>query len=182
MSDQSSVGGTNVEGESPQLEPTIETEEATITDDAELERTLGLTGGLAIGIGTMIGAGIFVFPGLAAGRAGPAAAVSFAIGGGIALLIALPASELATAMPRSGGGYFFVSRSMGTAYGAVVGLGLWLGLVFASAFYLVGLGHYASAVLAELGVVLGFSPVIATGLVFGAVLTAVSIAGTEHRA
>src|SRR6056297_353764 len=128
----------------------------------------------------MIGAGIFVFPGLAAENAGLAATLSFAVGGGVALLVALPTSELATAMPRSGGGYYFVSRGMGTAYGAIVGLGLWLGLMFASAFYLVGLGHYASAVLAELGVVLGSSPVIATGLVFGAVLTAVSIAGTEN--
>src|SRR6056297_1293406 len=122
MSDQSSVGGTNVDGESPQIEPTVETDEATITDDAELERTLGLTGGLAIGIGTMIGAGIFVFPGLAAGRAGPAAAGSFAIGAVVALLVALPTSELATAMPKSGGGYYFVSRALGALAGTVVGL------------------------------------------------------------
>jgi len=51
MGDTSPAGGTNVEGESPQVEATIETDEATITDDAELERTLGLSGGLAIGIG-----------------------------------------------------------------------------------------------------------------------------------
>ena len=127
--------GTNVGGESPEPDPNAVNEEATVHDDTELERTIGLAGGLAIGIGTMIGAGIFVFPGLAAGNAGPAAALSFAIGGVIALLAALPASELGTAMPRSGGGYFFISRSMGTAYGAVIGLGLWLGLVFASAFY-----------------------------------------------
>jgi hypothetical protein len=69
-----SEGGTNIEGESPVEEPTVETDEATITEDAELERTLGLSGGLAIGIGTMIGGGVFVFPGLVAGRAGPAAA------------------------------------------------------------------------------------------------------------
>jgi len=71
---------------------------------------------------------------------------------------------------------------MGTAYGAVVGLGLWLGLMFASAFYLVGLGHYASAVFAELGVGLPFSPVIGIGLLFGTALTALSIAGTENTA
>ncbi|MFB6134904.1 MAG: APC family permease [Halanaeroarchaeum sp.] len=150
--------------------------------DAELERTIGLTGGLAIGIGTMIGAGIFVFPGLAAGSAGPAAALSFAIGGVIGMLIALPASELATAMPRSGGGYFFVSRSMGTAAGSVVGLGLWLGLVFASAFYLVGLGHYAAAILAEVGIAVTVSPVIPLALAFGVGLTGLSIAGTENTA
>jgi APA family basic amino acid/polyamine antiporter len=63
--------GTNVQGKAPDVEPTVETDDATVTDDAELERTLGLTGGLAIGIGTMIGAGIFVFPGLAAASVGP---------------------------------------------------------------------------------------------------------------
>jgi amino acid transporter len=175
--------GANVGGESPEPDPDAVGEEATIhDDDTELERTIGLAGGLAIGIGTMIGAGIFVFPGLAAGNAGPAAALSFAIGGVIALLVALPASELATAMPRSGGGYFFVSRSMGTAYGAVVGLGLWLGLVFASAFYLVGLGHYAAAVFAEVGLALPISPVVPLGLFFGVALTALSIGGTENTA
>ena len=49
---------------------------------AELERTLGLTEALMIGIGTMIGAGIFVLPGPAAQAAGPAIALSFVIGGG----------------------------------------------------------------------------------------------------
>jgi len=175
--------GQNVAGESPAEAPRTVTDEAIVHDDeTELERTIGLVGGLAIGIGTMIGAGIFVFPGLAASTAGPAASLSFAIGGGIALLVALPTAELATAMPRSGGGYYFISRSLGTAAGAVVGLGLWLGLVFASAFYLVGLGHYATAVLAEVGIALGVDPVVAIGLLFGLALTALSIGGTENTA
>jgi len=189
MSDPAAGGepvGENVAGESPETEPESVTDETTVyEDDVELERTIGLVGGLAIGIGTMIGAGIFVFPGLAATEAGPAAALSFAIGGVIALLVALPTSELATAMPRSGGGYYFVSRSMGTPYGAIVGLGLWLGLVFASAFYLVGLGHYIVAVLAEVGVSLSGLPVpphVLLGLVFAVALTVLSVGGTENTA
>ncbi|ELY65781.1 APC family permease [Natronococcus jeotgali] len=180
--DEPSPGGTNIEGESPRVEPTVETEEATITDEAELERTLGLSGGLAIGIGTMIGAGIFVFPGLAAGRAGPAAAASFAIGAAIALLVALPASELATAMPKSGGGYYFISRGLGTLLGAVVGLSLWFGLVFAAAFYLVGFGYYAVDTLAELGVAVGGGLVIPLALLFGAGFTVLNVTGTENAA
>lgn len=77
-----------------------------VTSESDLERTVGLFGAVTVGVGTMIGAGIFVFPGLAAGRAGPAAAVSFALGAVIALLVALPTAELATAMPKSGGGYY----------------------------------------------------------------------------
>lgn len=115
----------------------------------------------------MIGAGIFVFPGLTAGRAGPAAMLSFAVGAGVALLVALPTSELATAMPESGGGSYFVSRSLGGLVGSVVGLGQWLGLVFASAFYLVGFGYYAADTAHELGLPAGI-PVLALGAAGGA--------------
>ncbi|SDR15857.1 APC family permease [Natronobacterium texcoconense] len=177
-----SAEGTNVEGESPVVERTVETDEATYTDDAELERTLGLTGGLAIGIGTMIGAGIFVFPGLAAEQAGPAASASFAIGAVVALLVALPASELATAMPKSGGGYYFISRGLGTLAGTVVGLSLWFGLVFATAFYLVGFGYYAVDTLAELGITVGEGLVIPIALLFGAGFTVLNVTGTENAA
>ncbi|AKU09761.1 MULTISPECIES: APC family permease [Haloferax] len=159
-------------------------DEVTVLESGtELERTIGLRGGLAIGIGTMVGAGIFVFPGLAAGQAGPAAALSFALGAVIALLVALPTSELATAMPKSGGAYYFISRGMGSAFGAVVGIGLWLGLVFASAFYLVGFAQYAIAVLTELGAASMVSdlPLVAVlGVGFGVVLTALSMFGTEN--
>jgi amino acid transporter len=157
--------------------------EASVTEEGtELERTIGLPGGLSIGVGTMIGAGIFVFPGIAAGRAGPAAAGSFAIGAVVALLVALPASELATAMPKSGGGYYFVSRALGALPGAVVGLSIWLGLVFATAFYLVGFGNYAAGVLAEAGMPVGGSVVVPLALVFGALLTGLNLFGTENAA
>ncbi len=177
--------GTNIEGEAPVAETVVETDEATITDDAELERTLGLTGGLAIGIGTMIGAGIFVFPGLAGADVGTAATASFAVGGVIALLVALPTSELATAMPKSGGGYYFISRGLGTLAGTVVGLSLWLGLVFATAFYLVGLGYYALDALSVVGVSIGASPgilVSALAVLFGVAFTVLNVTGTENAA
>jgi amino acid transporter len=177
--------GTNADGETPVAEPVVETDEATITEDAELERTLGLTGGLAIGIGTMIGAGIFVFPGLAGAAVGTAATVSFGVGGIVALLVALPTSKLATAMPKSGGGYYFVSRGLGTLAGTVIGLSLWLGLVFATAFYLVGLGFYALDALAVVGVSIGASPgVIVSGIavVAGIGFTVLNVTGTENAA
>ena len=174
--------GANIEGETPDIERTVETDEATYTDDAELERTLGLPGGLAIGIGTMIGAGIFVFPGIAAGQAGPAAAASFALGAVVALLVALPTSELATAMPKSGGGYYFISRALGTLAGAVVGLSLWFGLVFATAFYLVGFGFYAVDTLGALGVTVRGDLVVPVALFFGVGFTLLNVTGTENAA
>ena len=183
MNDQPS--GTNAEGDAPVAEAVVETDEATITDDSELERTLGLSGGLAIGIGTMIGAGIFVFPGLAGAEVGTAATASFAVGGVVALLVALPTSELATAMPKSGGGYYFVSRGLGTLPGTVIGLSLWLGLVFATAFYLVGLGFYALDALAEIGVTVGADPGVIVSVLavfFGIAFTALNVTGTENAA
>ncbi len=153
----------------------------------ELDRTIGLPGALTIGIGTMIGAGIFVFPGLAAGRVGPAAAVSFGIGAVIALLVALPTSELATAMPKSGGGYYFVSRGLGALPGAIVGIGLTFGLIFATAFYLVGFGEYAAAVFVEAGLAesatISVGPigvVTLLGVVLGVGLCVMSVFGTEN--
>jgi amino acid transporter len=95
-----------------------------------------------IGIGTMIGAGIFVLPGPAAAEAGPAIVLSFVIGGVIALFTALSASELATAMPTAGGSYHFINRGLGPAFGSIAGFGNWLGLAFATAFYVIGFGSY----------------------------------------
>jgi amino acid transporter len=177
--------GENVAGDAPDISETIEGDEATITEAGELERTLGLSGGLAIGIGTMIGAGIFVFPGLAGAEVGTAASASFAVGGIIALLVALPTSELATAMPKSGGGYYFISRGLGTLAGTIVGLSLWLGLVFATAFYLVGLGFYALDALAEAGIVISVSEglIVSTlAVLFGIGFTVLNVTGTENAA
>ena len=161
-------------------------EATAVETEGSLDRTIGLLGAVTIGTGIMIGAGIFVFPGLAAGNAGPAAAISFAIGAVIALLVALPASELATAMPKSGGGYYFVSRSLGTFAGAIVGIGLVFGLIFASAFYLVGLGEYIVELLVVADVItmpatIGPVDIVtASGIGIGAVLTLISVFGTEN--
>ena len=127
----------------------------------------------------MVGAGIFLFPGLAGGEAGMAAVLSFALGAVVAVLVALPASELASAMPRSGGGYQFVSRSLGALPGALVGIGQWAGLVFASAFYLAGFGEYLRGLLRDLG--LGPAP-DGRWIAFAAtlLLTVVAMVGTRH--
>lgn len=100
-----------------------------------------------IGVGTMIGAGIFVLPGPAAEAAGPAAAIAFTIAGCVALLTAFSTSELATAMPQAGGPYHFINSGLGPTFGSIAGLGNWLGLAFATAFYSVGFGSYVALLL-----------------------------------
>jgi amino acid transporter len=102
---------------------------------------------MSIGIGTMICAGIFVLPGIAAAKAGPAVVLAFALCGLVAVLISLCMSELSTGMPLAGGGYLFIVRAFGPMMGAVMGGCLWLSLIFASAFYMIGFGYYVADVL-----------------------------------
>ncbi|MFP4590986.1 MAG: amino acid permease [Halobacteriales archaeon] len=118
-----------------------------MSDHEELAKDLGLLSALTIGIGTMIGAGIFVLPGIAAREAGPIVVLSFVVGGVIALVNAVCISELATAMPRAGGGYIYINRALGPLFGSIAGMGDWMGLAFASAFYCIGFGGYLVGLL-----------------------------------
>ncbi|MDY6958852.1 MAG: amino acid permease [Halobacteriota archaeon] len=110
----------------------------------KLSRNLGFGDALMLGIGTMIGAGIFILPSIAAERAGPAASVSYMIGGLIAIMTALSISELSTGMPKAGGSYYFITRSLGPFFGTITGVGMWMGLIFATSFYMIGFEYYLS--------------------------------------
>jgi amino acid transporter len=107
-----------------------------------LGRGLGFFSTFAIGTGTMIGAGIFILPGIAMANAGPGAILSFLLGGIITIATAISMAELATGMPSAGGSYYYISRTMGAVLGAVIGLGSWLALIFKGSFALVGLAEY----------------------------------------
>jgi amino acid transporter len=149
----------------------------------ELAKDLGLLEALTIGIGTMIGAGIFVLPGPATEMAGPIVALSFVIGGAVSLLTALSASELGTAMPKAGGSYYFINHALGPLAGSIAGLGNWMGLAFASAFYAIGFGSYVGAFLPEFSLALGGLAVSGTqvyALAAGAAFIAINYAGAKE--
>ncbi|MFQ6109030.1 MAG: amino acid permease [Candidatus Aminicenantales bacterium] len=112
-----------------------------------LARDLSLGAAISVGVGTMIGAGIFILPGIVASKAGPAVLISFATCGLVAVLIALCMAELSTGMPYAGGGYLFVVRAFGPLVGSIMGWCLWLSLIFASAFYMIGFGYYVGDAL-----------------------------------
>jgi amino acid transporter/nucleotide-binding universal stress UspA family protein len=147
--------------------------------DEELAKDLGLLSALTIGIGTMIGAGIFVLPGVAASTAGPVVVVSFVVGGLIALVNALSVSELGTAMPKAGGGYYYVNRALGPLFGSIAGLGDWMGLAFASAFYSIGFGQYLTTLLPVPGV-LFLSDIQVGALVAGLIFVGVNYVGAKE--
>ncbi|MFC4544409.1 amino acid permease [Halosolutus amylolyticus] len=145
----------------------------------ELAKDLGLISAMTIGIGTMIGAGIFVLPGVAANAAGPIVVVSFVVGGLIAMVNALSVSELGTAMPKAGGGYYYINKSLGPMFGSIAGMGDWMGLAFASAFYCIGFGQYL-AVFVPLPEVAFLSPIQVGALIAGAVFVGVNYIGAKE--
>lgn len=107
-----------------------------------LKKSMGLFDVYAIATGSMFSSGLFLLPGIAASYTGNSVYLAYLAAG----LLILPAlfcmAELATAMPKAGGTYFFLDRSLGPMMGTIGGLGSWVAVVFKSAFALVGMGAY----------------------------------------
>jgi len=99
---------------------------------------LGLLDATMIGMGAMIGAGIFVLTGLAAEIAGPAAIVVFALNGVVTAFTGLSYAELAASIPKSGGGYAFVREVFDDLPSFVMGWMLWFAYMIAGALYALG--------------------------------------------
>jgi len=87
----------------------------------ELRRTIGFWGATGIGIGAIIGTGIFVLIGVASGIAGPGVILSFIIAGFVALLTGLSTAELSSFIHESGGSYIYTTKAFGAFPGFVVG-------------------------------------------------------------
>jgi amino acid transporter len=98
-------------------------------------RDLGLFDATMIGVGAMIGAGIFVLTGIAAGVSGPASILAFALNGVVTLLTAFAYAELASAIPRAGGGYSYVRLAFPGAMGFISGWMLWFAYTVACSLY-----------------------------------------------
>lgn len=111
-------------------------------DSKALEKTLGLWDVYAIATGAMFSSGFFLLPAIVVTSTGPAATLAYLIAGILMVPAAFAILELATALPRAGGAYYFIDRSLGPAVGTIAGLGTWLSLVLKSAFALVGIGAY----------------------------------------
>lgn len=108
----------------------------------KLKKELNLLNVFCIASGAMISSGLFILPGLAHARAGPAVIVSYFLAGLLAMMGVLSQAELVSAMPKAGGTYFYATRSMGPAVGTVDGLLTWFSLSLKSAFALVGMAAF----------------------------------------
>jgi len=106
---------------------------------AVLKKELGLPDVFAVAAGAMISSGLFILPALAFSKAGPAVILSYFIASLLVIPTVFSKAELATAMPRAGGTYFFVERSLGSPWGLFSGLAGWFSLALKSAFAVVGM-------------------------------------------
>lgn len=107
-----------------------------------LVRNLGLFDITMIGVGAMIGAGIFVLTGIAAGTAGPALILAFALNGVITVLTAMVYAELGSAIPEAGGGYLWVKEGLPGPNGFLAGWMSWFAHAVAGSLYGVGFGGF----------------------------------------
>jgi amino acid transporter len=111
-----------------------------------LIRELGGFDVFCISAGAMISSGLFVLPGLVYAEAGPAVILAYILAGIFVLPVLFAKAELATAMPKAGGSYFFIERSMGSVAGTVGGFASWFSLSLKSAFALVGIGAFVTLI------------------------------------
>jgi APA family basic amino acid/polyamine antiporter len=141
----------------------------------DLKRTLNLIDATAIGVGAIIGAGIFVVLGIAVGYAGPAVVISMVVAGIVALFSALSFAELGSAIPKQGGTYEFAYQLISPSVAFLSGC-LWLfGQTVAGAAVSLGLASYFVAVFP-------FFPLKVVAVSAALLLTALNLIGTKHSA
>jgi APA family basic amino acid/polyamine antiporter len=109
---------------------------------------MGVWGITALGIGAIIGTGIFVLTGKAAATsAGPAVVLSFVVAGIVSALAALCYAELASCVPVSGSAYTYVYATLGELLAWIVGWGLILEYALGAATVAIGWSGYFSDLL-----------------------------------
>ena len=136
----------------------------------KLARNLTLFDVYAMSTGAMFSSGLFLLPGIAASYTGNSVWLAYLFAGFLILPAMYCMAELSTAMPKAGGTYYFLDRSMGPLMGTIGGLGSWIAVVFKSAFALVGMGAYLGIYLDLPFTVTAILLTIAFGLIniFGA--------------
>ena len=120
--------------------------------NTKLKKNLGATDLVLLGLGGIIGTGIFVLTGLAAAKySGPAITLSFLIGAIACVFTALSYAELAAMLPVAGGSYTFAYATLGEGFAALVG---WLAIMvatFGSATVAAGWSGYVTGILEAAG-------------------------------
>jgi APA family basic amino acid/polyamine antiporter len=133
-----------------------------------LKRSLGPLNLMAMGIGAIIGAGLFVITGdVAANYTGPGVIISFIIAAFICSLAALCYAEFASLIPIAGSAYTYAYVSMGEFFAWIMGLSLTLAYLFSFSTIAVGWSGYFSSLLKDVGIQLP-KPISTTPIVYSA--------------
>jgi basic amino acid/polyamine antiporter, APA family len=138
--------------------------------EVRLAREMSLMDATLIGVGAMIGAGIFVLIGIAAGVAGPGLILTFSLNALIALLTAMSYAELGSCFHDAGGGYLWVKEGLPKWNGFLSGWMSWFAHAVACSLYALGFGAYFDHVLREFSIIMPqwgfFSPqkILAAGV------------------
>jgi amino acid transporter/nucleotide-binding universal stress UspA family protein len=169
MNKESNRRGTGEKGSSPPQRRT----------SMKLSRELSLFSVTMIGVGAMIGAGIFVLTGIAAGVAGPAILLAFLLNGIVALFTASAYAELGGSIPEAGGGYLWVKESLPQPSGFLSGWMSWMAHSVACSLYAIGFGAYFGEVLVEFKFDLFLPPVILKKIL--AVLVVIIFTSINYR-
>jgi amino acid transporter/nucleotide-binding universal stress UspA family protein len=122
--------------------------------EVRLNREMSLMDVTLIGVGAMIGAGIFVLTGIAAGIAGPGLILVFALNGFVTLFTAMAYAELGSCFHDAGGGYLWVKEGLPRWNGFIAGWMSWFAHAVACSLYALGFGAYFGYVLKEFGIIL----------------------------
>lgn len=138
----------------------------------KLAKNLTLFDVYAMSTGAMFSSGLFLLPGIAAAATGNSVFLAYFFAGFLILPAMYCMAELSTAMPKAGGTYYFLDRSMGPLMGTIGGLGSWVAVIFKSAFALVGMGAY-------LGLYLDL-PFSITAIILAVAFGAINIAGAKE--
>jgi APA family basic amino acid/polyamine antiporter len=118
----------------------------------QLRRVLGLWQLTSIGLGGLIGVGIFVLTGIvAATQAGPAVSLSFVVAGAASCAAALSYAEFASMIPVAGSAYTYAYAVLGELVAWVIGWDLLLEYALVVAVVSIGWSGYLQALLAQLG-------------------------------
>jgi APA family basic amino acid/polyamine antiporter len=138
-----------------------------------LKRTLNLLDATAVGIGAIIGAGIFVVLGIAIGYAGPSIVISIIIAGLVASFTAFSFAELGSAIPKEGGAYAFAFELISPSVGFVVGC-VWLfAQIVAGATISLGFAGYFVAIFP-------IFPIKTVAVVAALILTGLNLIGIKQ--
>jgi len=145
---------------------------------AKLKRKIGLFGAASIGIANIIGAGIFVVSGVAAGLAGPSVILSFLLAGFIALMTALSSAELSSFITETGASYAFTKKAFGRFPSFLVGWFKYFDYIAGAAVVSVGFAAYFTSLF-------GFSgelPLFLASVGLPIIFTILSFFGTKESA